>query len=132
MNVLQEHSPVLAAAWQRLVAAAGKQEAAGGEQHQEEQQLYLASSSVRSALRLLKELGLLPGTAEATQAAAAMTFNYLTINTYGYELQRYVTLDCSASCLHLCACACNRHWTSKTPAGSQERHAIPVCTPWSP
>lgn len=44
--------------------------------------------SVRQALQMLQRLGLLSNPAEALQAAAALTFNYLTINTYTYEPTR--------------------------------------------
>ncbi len=51
--------------------------------------VYGGVRTVRQAVRLLQRLGLLGSSpAEAMQAAAAFTHNYLTVNTYTYEPQR--------------------------------------------
>ncbi len=44
--------------------------------------------TVRQALQLLQRLGVVGGAGVAMQAAAAMTFNYLTVNTYTYETHK--------------------------------------------
>ncbi|KAJ9512720.1 hypothetical protein QJQ45_019057 [Haematococcus lacustris] len=115
---LQASTPVLREAWLRLLgleqaAAVGRQGhkhvgqgsavgAAGvgvqaampmdldteGEAAATHARVYGAVSSVRTALRFLQQLGLLQGQAQALHAAAALTFNYQTVNMYGHEVPR--------------------------------------------
>ncbi|KAJ9512188.1 hypothetical protein QJQ45_012658 [Haematococcus lacustris] len=115
---LQASTPVLREAWLRLLgleqaAAVGRQghkpvgqgsaiSAAGvagqaampmdldaeGEAAAMHARVYGAVSSVRTALRFLQQLGLLQGQAQALHAAAALTFNYQTVNMYGHEVPR--------------------------------------------
>lgn len=50
--------------------------------------MYSPVYRVRDFMALLKQLALLPTPTLAMQAAAALTFNYLTMNTYEFEEQR--------------------------------------------
>jgi len=67
--------------------------------------IYSPVFRMRDLMALLQRLCLLPTPAMAMQAAAALTYNYLTMNTYDMEEQRCVRV-CVCVPVRACVCVC--------------------------